>query len=68
MSLETLRKLGKFFNARNAESLSRRQESELEEATWAETQAELKRGWIFLDSDRSLLAADSASARVPRFV
>ena len=72
MSLEALRKLGKSFNARNAESLSRRQESELEEATWAETEAELKRGWIFLDSDRSmkasLLAADSASARVPRFV
>ena len=54
MSLQTLQKLGKSFNARNAESLNRRQETELEEATWKETQAELERGWIFLDQDSSM--------------
>jgi hypothetical protein len=53
MSLETLRKLGKTFNANNVESFNRRQESELEEATWKETESELEKGWIFLDTDAS---------------
>ena len=53
MSLETLKKLGKTFNANSIESFSRRQESELEEATWKETESELEKGWIFLDTDAS---------------
>lgn len=53
MSLETLRKLGKTFNANSVESFSRRQESELEEATWKETESELEKGWIFLDTEKS---------------
>ena len=52
MSLETLKKLGKTFNANSIESFSRRQESELEEATW-KTESELEKGWIFLDTDAS---------------
>ena len=34
MSVETLRRLGRTFNAASAESLMRRQDAELEEATW----------------------------------
>ena len=48
MTVETLRKLGRTFNANSIESFSRRQEQELEEATWKETEAELTKGWIFL--------------------
>ena len=51
MSVQTLRKLGRTFNANSVEALSRKQEPELEEATWRETEAELERGWIFLDQD-----------------
>ena len=53
MSVETLRKLGRTFNANSIESFSRRQEQELEEATWKETEAELAKGWIFLDKEVS---------------
>ena len=53
MSVETLRKLGRTFNANRIESFSRRQEQELEEATWKETEAELAKGWIFLDKEGS---------------
>ena len=53
MSVETLKRLGKSFNAASAESLTRRQEAELEEATWKETQSELEKGWIFLDDSGS---------------
>ena len=35
------------------ESFNRRQESELEAATWKETESELEKGWIFLDTDAS---------------
>lgn len=51
MSMETLKKLGKSFNSKNFASLSKRQETELQEATWKETQAELEKGWIFLDEE-----------------
>ena len=54
MSLETLRKLGKTFNANSVDSFSRRQDKELEEATWKETEAELEKGWIFLDEEGSI--------------
>ena len=53
MTVETLRKLGRTFNANSIESFSRRQEQELEEATWKETEAELTKGWIFLDKEGS---------------
>ena len=52
MSLDTLRKLGRSFNKVNSESLERRQESELEVATWRETESELERGWVFLDDSK----------------
>eukprot|EP00435_Cladocopium_sp_Y103_P041733 s2725_g11.t1 len=54
MSLNTLRKLSKTFNARNIAALDSRQEAELEEQTWKETEAELDKGWIFLDNSNSL--------------
>ena len=54
MSIETLKRLGKSFNSSSAESLRNRQEAELEEATWKETQAELEKGWIFLDDSGSV--------------
>jgi hypothetical protein len=47
--METLKKLGRSFNTKNFASLDKRQETELEEATWKETQTELEKGWIFLD-------------------
>ena len=50
LSMETLKKLGKSFNAKNLTALERRQEQDLEEATWKETQAELEKGWVFLDT------------------
>ena len=49
LSMETLKKLGRSFNTKNFASLDKRQETELEEATWKETQTELEKGWIFLD-------------------
>lgn len=54
ISMDTLRKLGKTFNKVNAEALERRQESELEVATWKETEAELERGWVFLDESEEM--------------
>eukprot|EP00435_Cladocopium_sp_Y103_P030607 s1997_g7.t1 len=54
MSLNTLRKLSKSFNARNTTSLDTRQEAELEEQTWRETESELAKGWVFLDDENSL--------------
>ena len=51
MSMDTLKKLGKSFNSKSFASLKKRQETELEEATWSETQAELAKGWIFLDEE-----------------
>lgn len=37
LSMETVKRLGKSFNAKNFASLDKRQETELEEATWKET-------------------------------
>eukprot|EP00435_Cladocopium_sp_Y103_P062898 s272_g24.t1 len=54
MSLSTLVKLSKSFNLKNVTSLSNRQEAELEQETWKETEAELSKGWIFLDDTGSL--------------
>ena len=54
MSISTLRKLGKTFNKVNSESLEKRQETELEVATWQETQAEIERGWVFLDESNDM--------------
>ena len=51
LSMETLKKLGRSFNTKNFASLDKRQETELEEATWSETQTELEKGWIFLDKE-----------------
>ena len=53
-SLETLRKLSKSFNSRNVEALHKRQDAELEEQTWQETEEELRKGWIFLDTSEDL--------------
>ena len=52
LSMETLKKLGKSFNNKNFASLEKRQEAELEEATWRETRSELEKGWIFLDENK----------------
>ena len=49
MTMETLRKLGKSFNSKNLAALGKRQDPELEESTWKETQVELEKGWVFLD-------------------
>ena len=54
MSLDTLRKLGKSFNSKNLAALGKRQEPELEDATWGETQVELDKGWVFLDESGEL--------------
>ena len=51
LSMETLKRLGKSFNAKNFASLDKRQETKLEEATWKETETELKKGWIFLGQE-----------------
>jgi len=53
MSLETLKKMSRAFNATNLEAFGKRQEAELEEATWRETEAELEKGWIFVDNSGS---------------
>ena len=53
-SLETLRKLSRSFNARNVDALRKRQDAELEEQTWKETEEELRKGWIFLDNSEDL--------------
>ena len=53
MSVETLKRLGKSFNSASAKALNNRQDSELEEATWKETQAEIEKGWIFVDDSGS---------------
>ena len=54
ISLDTLRKLAKGFNESALKSLLRRQENSLEEATWHETELELKKGWIWLDESNDL--------------
>ena len=53
-SLETLRKLSRSFNSRNVDALRKRQDAELEEQTWKETEEELRKGWIFLDNSEDL--------------
>ena len=53
-SLETLRKLSRSFNSRNVEALRKRQDAELEEQTWQETEEELRKGWIFIDDSEDL--------------
>lgn len=53
-SLETLRKLSRSFNSRNVDALRKRQDAELEEQTWKETEEELRKGWIFLDDSEDL--------------
>ena len=49
MSMSTLKKLSKSFNKSVMESMQKRQEGELEEATWEETENEVSKGWIFFD-------------------
>ena len=53
-SLETLRKLSRSFNSRNVETLRKRQDAELGEQTWQETEEELRKGWIFIDDSEDL--------------
>eukprot|EP00435_Cladocopium_sp_Y103_P051887 s469_g16.t1 len=54
MSLCTLKKLSKSFNARSAAALGGRQDAELEVQTWKETEAELDKGWVFLGGTDNL--------------
>ena len=53
MSLSTLKKLSRAFNQKVMESMLKRQDDELEEATWRETENEVSKGWIFFDESNS---------------
>ena len=48
-SRETLLKLANGLNRATLKSLERRQDDSLEDGTWAETIAELEKGWIWED-------------------
>ena len=54
MSVSTLRKMSRAFNDSSVASLSKRQDDELEAATWSETESEITKGWVFLDESDSL--------------
>ena len=49
---ETMLKLAKRLNRATLQSLSRRQDPELEQGTWNETMAEVEHGWIWEDVRR----------------
>ncbi|CAE7626039.1 NaCP60E [Symbiodinium sp. CCMP2592] len=48
-SVETLGVLSKGLNKATLQKLSRRQDSEIEESTWVETQKEIDSGWVWLE-------------------
>ncbi|CAE7235845.1 unnamed protein product [Symbiodinium sp. CCMP2592] len=48
-SVETLGVLSKGLNKATLQKLSRRQDSEIEESTWVETQKEIDAGWVWLE-------------------
>ncbi|CAE7351602.1 NaCP60E, partial [Symbiodinium sp. CCMP2592] len=48
-SVETLGVLSKGLNKATLQKLSRRQNSEIEESTWVETQKEIDAGWVWLE-------------------
>ena len=50
MAMQTLRKLAKGLNAATLRNMEVRQEESLEQATWAKTVEEEKRGWIWFDN------------------
>ena len=54
MSVSTLKKMSRAFNDSSVASLSKRQDDELEAATWSETESEITKGWVFLDESDSL--------------
>ena len=54
MSVSTLKKMSRAFNDSSVASLSKRQDDELEAATWSETESEITKGWVFLDESGSL--------------
>eukprot|EP00435_Cladocopium_sp_Y103_P075258 s153_g55.t1 len=51
MSLTTLRGLAKALNSTTYKNMAVRQDPELEAATWAETEEEASKGWIWFDED-----------------
>ena len=58
VSKMTLKKLAKAFNQASYQALQRRQDEELEEQAWEETQAELDKGWVFIDNSEGLFNSD----------
>ena len=53
MSLATLKSLSKALNAATCRNMETRQEEDLEEATWNETEAEVSKGWVWLDEAKN---------------
>ena len=53
MSMDTLKGLAKALNATTYRSMTVRQEPDIEEAAWNETEQEVSKGWVWFDESES---------------
>ena len=51
MSMETLQGLAAALNGSTLRNMESREEPDLEEATWLETEEEVRKGWVWFDDD-----------------